>query len=626
MRLNIVTERLSLRFYMLDLESEQFVYLQSALLGVMLSIMTMLVGCSKPPAIMRGEYALPADVLCVSADPGQYGGIFVLSETTEPTTFNPQVPNNVSTSLLLSRLLSSLVEYDPRTEQFLPALAKAWQVSEDLKSYTFYLREGVRWSDGVLFTADDVIFTFDCILAETVDAVTGKRLPKYPSRNYQQFHINGEKLRYTKIDKYTVRFDLPTVYAPFIYDISQSILPKHKLQTAFEDGSFQKQWSTKTAIESPAAIVGTGPFTIMSYKPGERLVLQPNPHYWKADRKEQRLPYLDYLVHQFVKEANTQVAHFATGKSDASGIGADDYTWVQKAADTYRFSIYDRGPSASVNFFWFNQHRGVNAKGEPFLPAHKLRWFTDKRFRQAVQYGLNRQGLIDALLFGKGESLTSIIAPAQGKWHNPNLPRYDFDPEQAKRLLRQSGFSWDAAGQLIDSKAVPVAFTLLLVESNFYDRVGVTFVENMKDLGMDVNLERSDFATLLRRTDDTFNYDVTILGWGSSSAAYDPSGSKALYLSSGEYHQWYPEQPAPVTEWEARIDELIGLQERTLDEAQRVNYMHEVQAILAEELPLLYGFTPYGYAGVKNKWRNIYVPSAGTILWNIEEIWEGSEQ
>ena len=119
---------------------------------------------------------------------------------------------------------------------------------------------------------------------------------------------------------------------------------------------------------------------------------------------------------------------------------------------------------------------------------------------------------------------------------------------------------------------------------------------------------------------------MTILGWGSSSAAYDPSGSKALYLSSGEYHQWYPEQPAPVTEWEARIDELIGLQERTLDEAQRVNYMHEVQAILAEELPLLYGFTPYGYAGVKNKWRNIYVPSAGTILWNIEEIWEGSEQ
>ena len=249
MRLNIVTERLSLRFYMLDSESEQIAFSQKAILWVMLGIMAILVGCSKPPAILRDEHALPADVLCVSADPGQYGGIFVLSETTEPTTFNPQVPNNVSTSLLLSRLLSSLVEYDPRAEQFLPALAKAWEVSDDLKSYTFYLREGVRWSDGVLFTADDVIFTFDCILAETVDSVTGKRLPKYPSRHYQQFHINGEKLRYTKIDRYTVRFDLPTVYAPFIYDISLPILPNHKLQTAFENGSFQKQCSTKTGFQ-----------------------------------------------------------------------------------------------------------------------------------------------------------------------------------------------------------------------------------------------------------------------------------------------------------------------------------------------------------------------------------------
>ncbi|MBL6838989.1 MAG: ABC transporter substrate-binding protein, partial [Puniceicoccaceae bacterium] len=287
----------------------------------------------------------------------------------------------------------------------------------------------------------------------------------------------------------------------------------------------------------------------------------------------------------------------------------------------YDFTIFERGPSASVNFFWFNQHRGMNDKGEPYVPPHKLRWFTDKRFRQAVLHGLNRQGMINALLFGKGEPLTSIIPPAQGKWHHPNLPRYEYDPERARELLREAGFSWNDKGRLIDSEGLPVEFTLLLVESASYDKIGVTFVENMKELGMFVKMERADFATLLRRTDDTFNYDITMLGWGSSSAAYDPSGSKALYLSSGQYHQWHPEQIEPATEWEARIDELIGLQERTLDMDQRIAYMHEVQAIMAEQLPLLYGFTPYGYVGVKNKWRNIYVPAAGTSLWNIEEIW-----
>lgn len=593
------------------------------LLGLLVALCQM--SCTEPPVIERGQHALPEDVEVVDWEPGRYGGIFVLNETTQPTTFNPQVPNNQTTSMILSHLLGSLVDYDPRRAEFVPGLAKSWEVSEDNKSYTFHLRKGLRWSDGTPFTVDDVIFTFDCILAEKQDPETGKVLPKYPSRYYQQYHIAGEKFTYTKVDAHTVRFDLPTVYAPFIYDISQPILPKHKLEASFEDGSFQKQWSTQVAIERPEEVVGLGPFVIHSYRPGERLVLRPNPHYWKADREGQRLPYLDYLVLKFVAESNTAVAHFATGKSDASAIGADDYAWVKKAAETYDFRIYDRGPSTSVNFFWFNQHPGSNEKGEPYLPPHKLRWFTDKRFRQAVQYGTNRQGIINAILFGKGEPLTSIIPPAQGKWHNPNLPRYDYDPEKARALLRESGFYWREDGQLVDVEGIPVAFTLLLVESSTSDKIGVTFVENMKALGMKVKMERIDFATLLRRTDDTFNYDITMLGWGSSSAAYDPSGSKALYLSSGQYHMWYPEQSEPATEWEARIDELIGLQERTLDTDKRVAYMHEVQAILAEQMPLLYGFTPYAYTGIKNKWRNIYVPAAGTSLWNIEVIWEGGE-
>lgn len=586
-----------------------------------MSALLWLCGCGEPPAIERGQHPVPEDALVTNSEPGEYGGFFVLNETTQPTTFNPQVPNNLSTNLILSRILSGLIDFDPRTEQFVPALARSWEVSDDNQSYTFHLRRDIRWNDGTPFTADDVIFTFDCILTEVEDPTTGKLRPKYPSRYYQQYHINGEKLRYRKIDAHTVRFDLPTVYAPFLYDIGQPILPKHKLHESFEDGSFTKQWSTQTAIEAPAEIVGTGPFRIHSYRPGERLVLTPNPHFWKVDSAGQRLPYLDYLIVKFVAESNTAVAHFATGKSDASGIGAEDVLWVRRAEATYDFTIYERGPSTSVNFFWFNQHRGQNEAGEPFVAPHKLRWFTDKRFRQAVQHGTNRQGMINALLFGKGEPLTSIIPPAQGRWHNPDLPTYDYDPERARELLRESGFYWDERGRLHDREDVPVEFTLLLVEAASYDTIGVTFVENMKELGMAVKMERSDFATLLSRTDGTFDYDITMLGWGSSSAAYDPSGSKALFLSSGKYHQWYPEQPEPATEWEARIDELIGLQERTLDMEKRIAYLHEVQAILAEELPLLYGFTPYGYTGVKNQWRNLYVPAAGTSLWNIEEIW-----
>ncbi len=584
-----------------------------------------ILACERVINYERSDYPLPVGVDISDCHLGQYGGIFILNETTQPTTFNPQVPNNLSTSMVLSRLLSSLVNFNPKTELFEPALAKSWTVSEDGLSYTFHLRKGLLWSDGQAFTAEDIIFTFDCILSEIVDETTGEKRPRYPSRYYQQFHIDGMPIQYTLIDAHTVRFDLPKTYAPFLYDIGVAILPKHILGDAFDSGSFMKEWTTQTAIESPERIVGLGPFKIFSYKPGERLVLEPNPHYWRADSAGQRLPYLDYLVIKFVSESNTAIAHFATGKSDASGIGAEDYEWVKKAADIYDFSINNRGPSSSVNFFWFNQNPESSEDGVPYLEPYKFAWFSDKRFRKAILHGFNREGIIDAVLFGKGEPLHSIIAPAQGEWYNPKVTKYEYSPEKARELLKSIDFNWNAEGQLFDGFGNKVSFNLLLVESASYDQIGITFIENMKDLGIEVRLERADFATLLKRTDDTFNYEMTILGWGSSSAAYDPSGSKALYLSSGKYHMWYPNQKSPATEWEARIDTLIQLQEQTLDRKQRIAYMHEVQAILSDELPLLFGYSPYSYVGIKNKWKNVYIPRAGSILWNIDEIWEGKE-
>ena len=583
-------------------------------------------GCEREINYERSHYPLPKGIDISECEPGEYGGIFILNETTQPTTFHPQVPNNLSTGMVLSRLFSGLVNYNPKTELFEPALAESWTVSDDGLAYTFNLRKGLFWSDGHPFNAEDVIFTFDCILSEIVDEKTGDKRPRYASRYYQQFHINNKPIKYTLIDSYTVRFELPRTYAPFLYDIGVAILPKHILGFAFDSGSFMKNWTTQTAIESPESIVGLGPFKIFSYKPGERLVLEPNPHYWRADRAGQRLPYLDYLVIKFVSEANTAIAHFATGKSDASGVGAEDYVWVNKAADIYDFSIINRGPSSSVNFFWFNQNPGSSENGIPYIEPYKFAWFSNKYFRKAILHGFNRKGIIDAILFGKGEPLHSIIPPSQGEWHNPNVKKYDYSKEKSREIFKSIGFTWNNEGKLIDLLGNPVSFNLLLVENARYDLIGITFVENMKELGIEVCLERSDFATLLKRTDGTFDYDMTILGWGSSSAAYDPSGSKALYLSSGAYHMWYPNQKAPATEWEARIDNLIQLQENTLDRQKRISYMHEVQEILSEELPLLFGYSPYSYVGIKNKWKNIYIPKAGSILWNIDEIWEGVKE
>lgn len=586
-------------------------------------LMILLTGCSEPPRVERNEYPLPEDVEISSCEPGRYGGVFVLTEATEPKTFNFLVPADAASSSAQSRFLAGLTSYDPISQSVIPALAKSWEMSEDRKDYTFHLRRGVKWSDGEPSDADDVIFTFDCIFAMHTDPQTGKQVPRFPNRYIEQYTIGGERITYEKIDSHTVRFHTPKLYSPFINDIGfVPVIPEHKLRTAFEDGTLMKQWSSQTAIDHPEELVGTGPFTVFSYTPGERIVFKANPHFWRADSEGKRLPYVDFLVNKFVADNNTQTLLFATGQTDAAGIPATDIAWVRKAEEAYDFTLHERGPSPSISFLWFNQNTGRNKEGESYIPEHKLAWFTNKHFRQAVMYGFDREGIVEGVYLGRAEPLHSVISQGNPKWHNPNTHRYRYDPKHARTLLSQAGFRWNESGRLIDSQGHEVSFELMIFAGSANARgIATTFQQNMRALGMEVRIASVDFAVILQRTDNTFDYDMAMIGWGSSAGASDPSGSKALYLSSGIYHVWHPEQETPVTDWETRVDSIIEEQERTFDEQERIALFHELQEIFAEELPLIYLVTPIGYSGIKNKWRNVQVPPSGTILWNLDELW-----
>lgn len=559
--------------------------------------------------IERGAYALPKGVEISACAPGHYGGTFVLTQATEPKTFNLLVSGDAVSASIQGYLFSGLLTYDPIEESHLPALAVSWEISQNNLQYTFHLRHGVRWSDGEPFDADDVIFTFDAIFD-----------PRYPSRYVGQYTIAGEPLAYEKLDDYTVRFTTPTLYAPFLNDIGFiHILPEHCLRKAFDKGTLQEQWTTQTAIDHPETIVGTGPFVIRSYKAGERLLLTPNPHYWRADKNAQRLPYLDYLIYEFVSDNTTQTLLFTTGQTDAAGIRADDVPWVKRYEGTYNFTLHERGPDTGIFFMWFNLNDGSRPDGQPYLPPHKHAWFADKRFRQALLLATDRQGIVNAVLFGRGEPLNSIISPANRKWHNPGLKTYPYNPEAARALLREAGFTWDKDGHLLGPQGHRVAFELLAYDgSALASGTATTFKENLNAIGIDLTINIIDFSALLNRIDKTFDYDAAMIGFTGGG---DPSGGKAIYRSDGHLHLWHPKQEHPATPWEAEIDRLMDLQERTLDETQRIPLIHDMQAIFAEELPLLFMVTPNAYSGIKNCWRNVVIPPTGSILWNLDEIW-----
>jgi peptide/nickel transport system substrate-binding protein len=584
-------------------------------------------GCSKPPPeIERGQYPLPEGVETSVCEPGRYGGVFIVTDNTEPKTFNFLVPSDQASSSAMGRLQAGLVSWDPVQAKDIPALAESWDIAPDQKTYTFHLRRGLKWSDGKPFTADDVVFTFDCIFAEEKDPATGQMRPRYPSRYIAQYTIGGERIQYRKIDDYTVEFHTPKLYSPFIGDIGIPILPKHKLYDAYLDGTLLEQWSTKTAIEHPEELVSLGPFKLFAYRPGERIVYEPNPHYWRADRDGQRLPYIDFLVTKYVKETDTETVLFATGQVDASGISATDEAWVKKGQEAHGFTLYERGPTTNVSFLWFNLKPGANKDGVPYVKPYKMAWFQDKRFRQAIMYAYNRTGIARGVYFGRAAPLDSIISPANPKWHNPDVRKYRYDPEKARALLREAGFTWNDAGELFGPGGQRVEIELMLYEgSQKMSEMATTLKENLAAIGIALRINYVDFGVVIQKIDNTYDYEMCAIGWGSSAGASDPSGSKALFASSGIYHIWNPEQPTPATDWEARIDELITAQETTFDEAERVKAFHEIQAILAEEVPLLYLVTPYGYSGIKTQWQNVVVPPSGSLLWNLDELWTPEE-
>lgn len=551
----------------------------------------------------------PVDADVSLLPPGRRGGVFFGTLVGMPRTFNPlQAGEDAPSATAVSRLLEGLTRFDSAREEIVPGLARGWDISADQKTFTFHLRRDVRWSDGHPFTADDVMFTFQVIYDE-----------RYPNRSKSELSVDGKPFEVEKIDEHTVRFRTADVYAPFLLYIGTSIMPRHRLWDAYEDGTFLQAWSVRDAQLHPETIVSTGPLVLERFRPAERIVYRANPHYWRVDSAGQRLPYIDRLIERIVRSQQASTLAFAHGQSDYEGIEVRNVAWVKRNAQDYGFEVYDRGPSQSTNFIWFNQNPGRDPRGNPYVEPHKLEWFRDVRFRQAISWAIDREGIVSGVLLGRGLPLWGPVSPANRSWYNPDVQRYPHDPARARALLQEAGFTWDQSGRLRDRHGNPVSFTLATNEDNeVRQAIGLVFVDNMKRLGIEVRLQPLDFNTFVGKVMSSFDYEAGLLGLTGS---WDPQGGWSVYHSTGRLHMWYPAQAEPSTAWEARIDELMESQLRTLDVDERRRYIFEVQEILAREVPLIYTVTVNSYEGLNERWRNLDPPQMGSLIWNYDEMW-----
>ena len=219
--------------------------------------------------------AILTSPVLTQATQDKHGGQLVLASSSDPKSFNDIVAQETSTTMVTELIYEGLVRTNAVTLKEEPSLAESWEVAADGREWIFHLRQGVVWNDGQPFNADDVLFTFN-------DLIYNEKIPA-PARDI--FTIEGQKFKVEKIDNLTVKFTLPVKFAPFLRGMSQAILPKHKLQKAVQEDRFNFSLGIDTP---PEEVVGTGPYKLVRYNPGERLVFQPFFQIWLRIRRSSR--------------------------------------------------------------------------------------------------------------------------------------------------------------------------------------------------------------------------------------------------------------------------------------------------------------------------------------------------
>ena len=538
----------------------------------------------------------------------KYGGELILATTSDPKSFNDIVASETSTSAITSKIFEGLTTVDPFTLKTLPLLAERWDHNEDGLIWTFYLRKDVTWFDGVPFTADDVVFTFNDLIYN----------PDIPNPAKDIFTIDERVFKVEKIDTFTVRFTLPVKFAPFLKGMGQSILPKHKLEKAVQEKKFVFTWGIDTPTQE---IVGTGPFRLKEYRPGERIILQKNPTYWKFSDEGERLPYLEKIIYLIVQNQDASILKFIDGELDSISLRGSDFPLVKPLEKKKNFTVYDAGPDFGSNFITFNQNPRLNPKnGKPFVDPIKLSWFSNIHFRQAVAHAIDKNKIIEIIENGLGYPQYSQMSPSAGFFYNPNVVKYDYDLTKAKQILTDAGFiDRNGNGILEDPQGHEIEFNLF-TNSGAVERVQIASIirNDLQKLGMKVNFNAIEFNVLVAKLTSSWDWEAIILGL---TGGVEPHFGKNVWDSKGGLHMWSPKQEAPQTEWETRVNEIFSAGAQELDEDKRKVLYDEFQVIVSKELPLVYTVLGSDLYAIRNKFGNLKPSSVSGAWHNLESIY-----
>ena len=498
-----------------------------------------------------------------------YGDSIIIGSIGDASNLIPMLASDSVSFDVAAYIYNGLVEYD-KDYNIIGSLAESWEISEDNLTITFHLRDDVIWQDGEPFTSEDVMFTYELIIDENTPTA------------YAQKYLLVTEARTPDPYTFIVTYDEPLAPALISWGALQ-ILPKHLLEGV-------------NIIESDLSRnpVGTGPYTFGEWKTGESIILNSFYDYFLGG------PYIDRIIYRIIPDTATMFLELRAGGVDWMGLSHIQYKH-QTDDDAFKKSFH-KYEYLSDGYAYL----GFNMNDEKF---------SDVRVRKAISYAIDKQEIIDVVLLGLGEIATGPYKP--GTWvYNPDVEGYDYDPERARELLAEAGWTDTDGDGIVDKDGIPFTFTIITNQGNDLRAKTAEIIQGrLADTGIEVKIRIIEWAAFLSEFVDPRNFEAVILGW---NILQDPD----------LYNVWHSSKTGPgelnhINYRNSEVDMLLEEGRKIYDQDERKVYYDRIQEILADEAPYVFLYVPYALPVVHARFHGIEPAPAGIsynfIEWYVPE-------
>jgi peptide/nickel transport system substrate-binding protein len=493
--------------------------------------------------------------------PPAYGDTLLMGSIGEPSNLLPVLASDSASGDIHGLVYNGLLRYD-KNLQVEGDLAETWEISPDNLTITFHLRKDVRWHDGQPFTAADALFTYRLLIDPQVPTAYAER--------YRQV------VRAEAPDPYTFRVTYAKPLASALVSWMFPVHPKHLLEGV-------------DVTQSPLvrAPVGTGPYRFVEWVPGEKVVLEANPDYYEGK------PYIHRVVYRIIPDPSTMFLEMRNGGLDLMSLTPLQYVRQTDTPAFRRMFVKYHYPDFSYTYLGFNLRRPL---------------FKDLRVRRALAHAVNKQELVDGVLLGLGVAATGPYKP--GSWaYNPDVRRYPYDPDLARRMLEEAGWSDSDGDGIREKNGRRFSFTIVTNQGNDQRiKAGEIIQRRFREVGVEVKLRVIEWASFLKEFINPGNFDATILAW---TTVPDPDAYNVWHSSKtgiGELNF--------VGFKNAEVDRLLEDGRRTLDRSERKAVYDRFQEILAEQQPYIFLYVPEALPAVARRFHGID-PAPSGIMYNF---------